>query len=129
KTGNPFFPYFNNIFKSPYLPPSGIINTRFIPEGFINGLIFPLKAILPLPWLYQELRAPDIRWLVFFVSLLVVVIGAAKKIIAVDKVGWGAIIFFITSYVLWLLSSGNGRYGMPIFLLVGVLVVWLLSLF
>ncbi len=129
KTGNPFFPYFNNVFQSAFLPSEGIINTRFIPEGFVNGLIFPLKAILPLPWLYQELRAPDIRWVVFFVSLSVVMIGAAKKVIVVDKVGWGAIVFFVSSYVLWLLSSGNGRYGMPIFLLVGVLVAWLLSLF
>lgn len=129
RTGNPFFPYFNHVFKSAFLPSEAILNTRFIPESFMDGALFPIKAILPLPWLYQELRAPDIRWVVFFFALVVTVGGVLKKFIVINRIGWGAIIFFLLSYVLWLLSSGNGRYAMPIFLLVGILGVWLLSLF
>lgn len=123
KTGNPFFPYFNNIFSSPYYPSLSISNARFIPESFLDGLLFPLKAIMPLPWLYQELRAPDIRFFCLFLALVTVLIFRWEKIRASPS-SITAIIFFVISYLLWMLTSGNGRYGIPLFLIVGLLVSW-----
>jgi hypothetical protein len=126
RTGNPFFPYFNNIFSSPFYPAQSIGNARFIPHSFTDAFLFPLRAVLPLPWLYQELRAPDIRLLIFFVSLPIALIICWKKL-KEHIPALMAIAFFVLSYVLWLFSTGNGRYGIPLFLLIGVLVAWSFS--
>ncbi|MBZ0316239.1 MAG: hypothetical protein K8L91_07470 [Anaerolineae bacterium] len=44
-TGNPLYPFFNNIFQSPYYPP--IHNTNNLPRF---GLGHDVKALMMLPW-------------------------------------------------------------------------------
>ena len=125
RTGNPFFPFFNNIFASPYYPPVSISYTRFVPESFFDGLLFPLRALMPTPWLYQELRSPDIRIILACILILTIVVFFRHKLR--DSVaGVFAVSFFALSGVLWLFTSANGRYAVQLFLMVGVLVAWCL---
>lgn len=123
RTGNPFFPYFNNIFESPYYPAQAISNARFVPEGLWDALLFPLRAIMPAPWLYQELRAPDVRFAAFFILLISVFIIVGRKL-KFHVAGLISVNFFLISFVLWLFTTGNGRYAIPLFLLLGVLIAW-----
>ncbi len=118
--GNPFLPYFNNIFKSEYYFPLSITNTRFIPSSFEDVILFPLKLMLPTPWHYYEIRSPDIRLIVF---LLLVMINVKKniKMLKLNSSYLAVYIFFIISFCLWMLTSTNGRYGLPLLLLLGVL--------
>lgn len=128
RTGNPFFPYFNNLFQSPFYPSQSIGNERFTPEGWVDALLFPIYAVMPAPWLYQELRAPDVRFFVFFLLLFAVLIFRLKQIKA-NPSSAAAIIFYLMSYVLWLCTTGNGRYGIHLFLMPGIFILWFLSLF
>ncbi len=125
RTGNPFFPFFNNIFASPFYPSVAISYTRFVPESFIDGLLFPLRAVLPTPWLYQELRSPDIRIIAACILIMVIVVFLRQKLRA-SVAGTLTVSFFVVSSALWLITSGNGRYAVQLFLMVGVLVAWCL---
>ncbi|MES2672832.1 MAG: hypothetical protein V4660_01265 [Pseudomonadota bacterium] len=125
RTGNPFFPYFNHIFASPLYPAVSITNTRFIPEGLMEGLLLPLRAAMPLPWLYQELRSPDIRLFVIFALMIGGMVFFRHKLKSSFS-GMVAICFFVISYIFWLITSGNGRYAVALFLMVGVLIAWAL---
>lgn len=123
RTGNPFFPYFNNVFESPFYPSQAISNNRFTPESWIDALLFPLYAVMPAPWLYQELRAPDIRFCVFFLLLILVVLFKWSKI-KESTGGAAGLVFYLLSYALWLLTTGNGRYGIHLFLMLGAFIGW-----
>lgn len=123
RTGNPFFPYLNNIFESPFYPAQSISNDRFSPESWLDGLLFPLYAVMPAPWLYQELRAPDVRFFFFFLFLSVAFLFRWTKL-KNNMFGLVAISFYLLSYFFWLISTGNGRYGIHLFLLPGVFIAW-----
>ena len=45
-TGNPVFPFYNKIFKSPYFPNINWTDTRFGPNGIIEKIIWPVIAFL-----------------------------------------------------------------------------------
>lgn len=132
--GNPVFPLYNNIFESPYAAPAAVVAGRFMPTDLWSYVVRVWDVALMKRFIYFEGFAPDIRPL-----LLLLLAGALGGILLFRrlvhrevalKFGWlrqdtALLIFIIASYVLWLLTSGNGRYAIPLFLLVGlVLVRW-----
>jgi hypothetical protein len=40
--GNPFGPFFNDIFRSPWFPPENPRDTNFLPKGMVQALAYPL---------------------------------------------------------------------------------------
>lgn len=125
--GNPFFPLFNNIFKSPYFPAQGVLFDRFLPHGMIGFLQVPLKLVLPDAWTYTEAIAPDIRVLavlLVLLFLLVRVLGAkSRSSIKLNSATYLAGIFWFVGFSLWQITSGNGRYALPLFLISGPIIV------
>src|SRR5262249_41583743 len=85
---------------------------------------------------YTESIAPESRPLVLFVILACIAVGrltrltgsrstSIKGALARDRGSAAyspALVFTLTSYVLWLVTSGNGRYGMPLLLFVGPMI-------
>src|SRR6202042_2632309 len=45
-TGNPLFPFYNSIFRSPLIDPTYFGSTNFPPEGFWPSLSFPFRFLL-----------------------------------------------------------------------------------
>ncbi len=43
ETGNPLFPYFNDIFRSPLILEASHRDTRFVPHGILAALTFPFR--------------------------------------------------------------------------------------
>lgn len=131
--GNPVFPLFNNIFKSDYYPEHAVVAGRFLvsdaSEYFYR--IFQFAEMKRL--VYFEGFMPDIRpgLLVvtagFFVALSV--LGLLKnRPVKLFYYGKDFLLFVIlvVSYILWMATSGNGRYAIPFFILSGILLVRLL---
>ncbi|MCY7327677.1 MAG: hypothetical protein LH618_03925, partial [Saprospiraceae bacterium] len=127
---NPFFPFFNEFFQSPDFSTAKLDHDRFKPTSLLDVLIFPFRMAYFHSWIYVENNAPDIR------PALLVVFGfalAAKTLIAKAQ-GNGSLTikkyparnvvfaFFACSTGLWLWTTGNGRYGLPILMLVGPLL-------
>jgi len=134
--GNPFFPFFNELFQSPDFSTSKLDHDRFKPTSLLEVIILPFKMAEFHSWIYVENNAPDIR-----PTLLVLfgIAAAAKKLVA--KVRANNIpelcsnvtsntarniifTFFVCSIALWLWTTGNGRYALPVLILIGPLLTF-----
>jgi hypothetical protein len=134
--GNPLFPNLNSFFKSPDFDTSPLSpHYRFIPDTLLDALLRPIWMMSPENGVYTEPPAPDARFF-FLTALLLIVcvlmIFRTRNNLEAGKDSqpslgsapfWGLIASFVFSWCLWLTISGNGRYFMPMALLVGPLLV------
>lgn len=134
--GNPLFPLYNNIFQSPFTSSAALLAGRFMPDGFAD-LIWRIWDIAQMKrFVYYEGFAPDIRPLLLVLfSLLALAVVLGRRVLRLPQ-GAGykpmdidLLLFMVVSYVLWLLTSGNGRYALPVFLLCGLMLVRCLYIF
>lgn len=132
--GNPVFPLFNEVFGSPYAPTSPLEASRFQPDGWLGWMTRPFEMALPEPYIYVELFAPDIRLLCAVAFGLVLLSGwlvrrlSGRGSNAECAARWSnadsdLAVFCLVGYVLWQLTSGNGRYALALLLLAGLLAV------
>jgi len=134
--GNPFFPYLNGWFRSPDFPPFNIANRRFSPESIGDYVLLPMKLLDLNGFVYTETMSPDIRFLVLFGILATA--GAMPLVRRRQRnagpaaetrnafgspVYFAALAFTLISYVLWLGSSGNGRYALALELFIAPMIV------
>jgi len=128
--GSPVFPLFNGVFQAPDFPAESLSLHRFVPRSLVDLLIRPFQMASFESWIYSETAAPDIR------PAVLVILGACLGLVAVlSAVGvkfssphssapnrgfemrlWA---FFVVSLLGWFLTSANGRYAIPILLLLG----------
>lgn len=128
--GSPFFPYFNSLFKAPDFPPVSMRFDRFIPSGLSEWLLFPLRLTELRSWHYTEIVAADLRPIVILVVALVALIAwlarrrqsttpTSQIIETLSRESVWLLSFAGVSAILWLVTSANGRYGIPLLLLLG----------
>ena len=122
---NPFFPYFNKIFHSQDFFPTSFKHQRFLPLGLIDYLTLPFRMILLRRWVYLETFVPDLRFAalfvasgaaIFFFCLHKIRTNLQKRLSSETKAMFA---YLFSAYLLWVWSSGNGRYGIVISLLCG----------
>ena len=136
--GNPLFPFFNGIFRSPQYTTARLIDFRFIPTSFVAALWRPFAMTEPVGMVHFERPAPDLRYalLIVLAALLVFVRwvtrsrsreatagqpGRSAESRALLALGCA----FLIGWVLWLTESGNSRYFIPMACVAAVLVVGL----
>jgi hypothetical protein len=138
--GNPMFPMFNNIFRSPDFPTGSIGNpSRFIPESIGEALGRPFAMIDPSQMVHEELSAPDPRYaiLVALVTFLVArwtwrrygqasppsgspQLNEPTRLLA--ALGCGLAL----NWILWLCVSGNSRYVLAMACVAAAVIVGML---
>ncbi len=73
KFGNPFFPYFNDLFQSPMATPGSYRDERFLPRGALEAVFFPVifaKDPLHTAEIYfRDLRIPLLYGLLISLAL------------------------------------------------------------
>jgi hypothetical protein len=135
--GNPFFPLFNGIFQSPDFPLTNYRDTRFLGPGWAGLVTLPLQMLLPVSWLYAENAPVDFRPAMLVLLLLASLVVILRNTFAGRPRAHGPVtpaLLLVTamvfaSYLLWGMTSRIGRYALPVWLLVGPLVVaWALVL-
>jgi putative flippase GtrA len=130
--GNPLFPQFNKYFGSEMAAPVGVGDPRWGPRGFFEALGWPFVFTAdPMRW--AEIQLVQLLWPVAYALVIAWATralwmrtrhgaageslpGAARMLLA----------FLATSYLLWMLVFGIGRYtiALEVFL---PLLVWLLA--
>jgi hypothetical protein len=130
--GNPFFPFYNHIFRSPYFTSLPIEWSKFLPNHLWEYLAWPL--IHSLNGLrVNQFRFFDIRfaWL-YFIFLSWLIASTIKKFHFSDrdpdistntfdtKSSNYLLSFFLFSYVLWMIESSTYRFVIPLELLVPI---------
>ena len=137
--GNPLFPLLNNLFRSPEYTIEPVHALRFVPAGIFEGLGRPFAMIDPVVMVHVELRAPDPRYAILLICSGVVVCrwlwrrhsgassrarlrqaSASTRVLA--ALGCGLLV----DWSVWLTTSGNSRYFIPLSSVAAVLLVALL---
>lgn len=137
--GNPFLPLLNGIFHSPEYTSGPGLDYRLIPPSLGAALLRPFTIATRVRMVHMETVAPDPRYVILlFVGLSSLiyrlarrwttrqVVARARLVSAEDRALLGLGCAFLLDWILWLLTSGNSRYFLPMACVAAVLVVALL---
>jgi Glycosyltransferase family 87 len=127
---NPVFPFFNKEFKSPFFLQENFSLTRFIPKDIWSALYLPIEMIEPVSWVYTETFAPDLRPLAIITLVVISIALLVKRYLSSSEIKFNItdpriklMAFASLNIILWMTTSANGRYGLPIALLSGAFLV------
>ncbi|WP_332876214.1 hypothetical protein [Massilia sp. S19_KUP03_FR1] len=131
--GNPLFPQFNNIFHSPMAAPIGIGDTHWLPQGWLEYLLWPFKFAAN-PKRVTEIGLTLLIWPMLYVGFLLQTFNLAQARPA-EQVNDGdsallqrqrlLLSFFAISYLLWMCLFSIYRYLIPLELLAPVVLLLL----
>jgi hypothetical protein len=118
-TGNPIFPLYNGLFKSPYWPQGAVFDPRWGPWGVYETIAWPVVMFFR-PWRLNEFTFYSGRLTVGYI------LAAVCLLIARGDRRVRAIAFItLLGTILWSASSGYIRYALYLELTSGFLLVWL----
>lgn len=135
---NPFFPFFNELFKSPDFPAVNLQDQRFMGDSWAGIFTLPFRMPRIEPWIYSEASAPEIKAFAFSIIFPLFItpylILRKSKIPEFKKESANSLlfitIFLLISYLTWSLSSRIGRYAIFIWVTLGTLIIaWIFLIF
>ncbi|HTT83434.1 MAG TPA: hypothetical protein VMF67_08125, partial [Rhizomicrobium sp.] len=120
--GNPVFPFFNGIFRSPWYPPINQFDQRFLPQGIWQDLFYPFfwlskKPMTVAEYGFRDARIPLAYALIIIAGVLVLARRFSKRRwfhLAIGLPQWFVLAFAVSSYVLWLCTTSILRYATPV---------------
>ena len=151
---NPLFPYFNNVFRSPWADPITYTANVFGPSSAGEWLVFPFMLLWKLQYYVAEAEFRDARpALLYSLALITLAMALRRRTRRVTAnaaalppetarglAPWGGSTapmgqpnawrfvgaFFVGSFVVWAILYRIFRYLVPLELLAGALIVFLL---
>ncbi|WP_432634027.1 hypothetical protein [Candidatus Avelusimicrobium sp.] len=123
---NPIFPFYNDIFKSPFFDNFYLTDSRFLPKTWLHYLFYPLYWAFSPSEYAAEMPVRDLR----FTLLLLSAIYGLKKFFPYATRGakqaepfFLLAVYALVAYVLWLTKFSLLRYGIVLEIVCGLLVV------
>jgi Glycosyltransferase family 87 len=131
--GNPFFPYYNAIFRSPDYPsPASAFDGRYLPHGLLEALSYPFRWAIG-GQATAELPLRDIRFAVLIVAGLVAfgvrLARGPDASMRWTPAGRRLVIFFLVAFCVWMYEWSIQRYIVMLELLLGPVLVLVLQEF
>lgn len=127
--GNPLFPYFNDVFRSPWADPVSFSATRFGPATAAEWLVFPFLLLVKLEGYVAEPEFRDARLALLYTLCLVALARfvvrrrrgpSAQVRTASAPDAWRFLaVFALASFVAWAVVYRIARYLVPLELLAG----------
>lgn len=116
--GNPFFPYFSNIFHTPYMRPIAIADRRWFPENFWGYLLLPFEFVIrrghqadPNHLIGLELRFRTLYLAIFAIIMpLCLILRTAGVRVIKNKKLFFTLVFVALSIVVWEVIFSYYRY-------------------
>ena len=125
--GNPFFPQFNALFRSPFAQTIGVAELRYFPRGLVESLFWPIVFTLDPP----RVAARDVVQVLWpLVYAAIVALGVAYVLrrsrnapgLALTAAERFLVAFSVVSFVVWASIFGTYRYLAPLELLAPLLI-------
>jgi hypothetical protein len=134
--GNPLFPYFNDVFRSPWWDEARPFVAPYGPHTLLDWLTLPLHFFGPTAAFVSELEFRDLRLALLYVFAVAALIAwVTRQIRGREEIvgspalraAWRALaVFACVSFVLWISMYSIYRYLLPLELVSGALIVGLL---
>lgn len=127
-TGSPVFPYYNNVFHSPYWPDTSLRDPRFGTRGLVDAIKYPWYVAHGTHRLL-DVRIQDPRWLVLCLVLALCLVVAAvlrsrgRRPLPLGLPAHVLMIFFVISALLWLKVFAIARYAVTNEVLAGLVML------
>ncbi len=128
ETGNPFFPYFNDIIGSPLLLDASYRDPRFLPENLVEALLYPFL------FAWDGTQVNDVPFRDIKIALAYAIVPLTLLWLRVTRraqLTQAMRLLFTTcavSYALWLLIFGVYRYVLTLEMLAPLLIALAVSL-
>jgi hypothetical protein len=126
-TGNPIFPYFNNVFRSPLGAPIAMEDNRFLPHGVVQALLYPFYWGFEKSTLVSEPSLRDPRIAFAGIALAAYAVTGVMRRFRPDsphaRAGLCLALFMAIGFVLWEAEFSIFRYLAPLELLSGFLIL------
>jgi hypothetical protein len=126
ETGNPIFPYFNDVFGSPLLLAASYRDMRFLPQGVLDAWVYPFIFSFDGT---RVADAPfrDVKIMIAYVLIpLALALSFARRVAAERTFSDQAVrllfAFAAVSYVVWLNIFSIYRYAVTLELLAPLLI-------
>lgn len=131
--GNPVFPFFNGIFKSPNFPIKNFADSRFFPVGWLQTFFYPFFFSWEKGYSHQvftsELNFVDFRFPLAYLCLFLLLVGfLVKKNKCLPRFDEKFreitffVVFIVISYMLWQWQFDVQRYAISIELLLPMFI-------
>jgi hypothetical protein len=132
-SGNPVFPYFNDIFDSPLVPPGSYRDETFVPKDNVTRLFFPLifsaNSLSVAEWEFRDVHIL-IAYIVAPIAAIAALFKSPKGRILVDPVMARLLLVSAAgSYLVWLYLFGIYRYLIPLEMLSPLIIVAAVAIF
>lgn len=123
--GNPLFPFYNNVFRSPYAEWLPFDDLRFLPASLWQALAYPFL------WGTQSIRLvsePPLRDPRFAAGLTLGILAGLKWLLSsprrqtISRQWLGLLVFWGVTYCFWLKTFAILRYLAGLELLIGVII-------
>lgn len=120
---NPFFPFFNGIFKSPYFDEINFsYRQAFENRGFWQAVLLPFSFAAHFDKSYAaNIRFSDPRWAIAFLLTLGYLPFVRKR--PLDRQSAFLAVWMLASYAVWLVGFSVARYLVPVEMLLPVFFV------
>ena len=125
--GNPVFPFYNTVFRSPEAPLEQIADLRFIPRDWLEAAAYPFYWLIgdhrSSEWAFRDPRFAAI------IVLLALTIAASllRQIDFLRRRDKQFLLLFWVTYALWLGAFSIHRYAIALELLAAPMIVLLVS--
>ncbi len=111
-SGNPLFPLYNDVFRSPLAWPGDFVDRRFLPHDALHWLLYPLLWAARRAPLVTELDQPmrDPRIALALLATCLLLLRGLRRPAGARGIGRFAGVFFVVSFVLWEVQFSIFRY-------------------
>lgn len=118
QTNNPIFPYFNNIFNSPYFQHNYWQDERWGPKTVIETILWPILIFFQSDRTSEMLYYSGRLGLGYASCFFLIIEGKMQR----NNKGCYLLIFMISTF-LWTLNAGYIRYGLFLEIFSGLLII------
>jgi hypothetical protein len=119
-TGNPLFPYFNEVFRSAWALPVAMTDARFLPADALHAAFFPVFWAIRPSQLVSELPIRDPRLALAWAGWLIVVVRAVRRREVPAAPVRALLAFWVVGFVAWEACFSILRYTATLELLAGI---------
>ena len=111
---NPLFPYYNDIFRSPWADPVRFTATRFGPQSLLEWAIFPYEMLWKLEGLVAEPEFRDARPALLYTLALAALVVRPPALPGLRREWRFLATFFVASFLAWAVMYRIFRYLVPL---------------